>query len=132
MSVRDHDIRAQAAALVDGPISEEKRQKIIIALVEANVAVMDAQAELNHWRVSFGKVQNELKAVLAVLFRRYRLKRFTITSAQVLESVPKGHDLWVGDPDPQTRVYEFRPRGPRRPQAGLTQDAVDEAVKARH
>jgi hypothetical protein len=107
------DLRDYVKNLQSSALTQVKLEEIIRALVEADVAVIDARSEKEHWMRSFAQVQAELKAVLAVVMMRYKLDAFEMTSQDVMK-IPSGLELHVGDPEPKVRRYEFKPGKQKR------------------
>lgn len=79
------------------------------ALMQASVAVLDAQGERDRMRVLLEAVRGELRTLAAVLIRSQHLERIVLTRKE-FEEIPADLDLYVEAPEPGVRIYELRVR----------------------
>lgn len=77
------------------------------ALSIANAAVLQAEAERDHWRRAAGLMQAELRALVGIWLTRTKRKKLTITQ-QDFDKLNTRAKLYVGNPDPGVRQYELR------------------------
>ena len=82
-------------------------EEIKLALMKANAAILDAEAERDHWRNSFGLVQAELRVFIGIMLKRNHAKRMTI-SAEEAQALKRSQELYVSNPEPGVRCYELR------------------------
>lgn len=102
-----HNGREELGALLGDQIMHAKIED---ALTQAAAAVMDAQAERDHWRKAYAKVSVELRAVLGVVMRRKAVRRMTITERE-FNQVDKNLRIAISNPEPGIRVYEIHDTG---------------------
>lgn len=73
----------------------------------ANMAVLQAEAERDHWRRAAGLMETEIRMIIGVWLKRSRKTRILIT-ADEFTKLDRNKKLWVGNPDPGVRQYELR------------------------
>lgn len=82
-------------------------EEITAALTKANFAVLEAEAERDHWRRSFGVVNAELRVLIGIWMARTHAKHILITEAEA-NQLKRSERLYVNNPDPGSRRYELR------------------------
>lgn len=82
-------------------------EEIKAALVKANMAVVQADEERDHWRRSFGIVNAELRVLIGIWMARTHAKHILITEAEAM-ALKRSEKLYVSNPDPGSRRYELR------------------------
>lgn len=77
--------------------------------MQAAVAVLDAQAELEHTKVLTETLRGEIRTLAATMIRKGHLDRIVLTRKE-FDDIPQDLELYVEAPEPGVRVYELRVR----------------------
>jgi hypothetical protein len=90
-------------------LMNDKRLGGIFGATMAEIAVelMDAKMEAKHWKACLDACRAEIKVLAAVALAQLHQERLVITRKE-LGSIPKNTKLFVGNPEPDVRIYELR------------------------
>lgn len=76
------------------------------ALMQAAVAVLDAQAERDRANLLLEAVRGELRALAAIQMRQRGVGKLVLTRKE-FDEVPADLEVDISNPEPGVRVYQF-------------------------